>query len=156
MAVKSFQGPRAISKKIKPTNLLVRDIMTKNIVRFNEDQTIHDVMDALIKNRISGGPVVNKNNQLIGIISEGDCMKEISDSRYFNMPILDKSVGYFMTKDVQTLPATMSLFDAASMFHKTGRRRFPVLDNGNLVGQVSRKDIVIAAANLRGATWHQL
>ncbi|MGB1971567.1 MAG: CBS domain-containing protein [Flavobacteriaceae bacterium] len=156
MAVKSFQGPRAISKKIKPTNLLVRDIMTKNIVCFNEDQTIHDVMDALIKNRISGGPVVNKNNQLIGIISEGDCMKEISDSRYFNMPILDKSVGYFMTKDVQTLPATMSLFDAASMFHKTGRRRFPVLDNGNLVGQVSRKDIVIAAANLRGATWHQL
>ncbi|MGB2475063.1 MAG: CBS domain-containing protein [Flavobacteriaceae bacterium] len=156
MAVKSFQGPRAISKKIKPTNLLVRDIMTKNIVRFNEDQTIHDVMDALVKNRISGGPVVNKNNQLIGIISEGDCMKEISDSRYFNMPILDKSVGYFMTKDVQTLPATMSLFDAASMFHKTGRRRFPVLDNGNLVGQVSRKDIVIAAANLRGATWHQL
>ncbi|MGB2171270.1 MAG: CBS domain-containing protein [Flavobacteriaceae bacterium] len=156
MAVKSFQGPRAISKKIKATNLLVRDIMTKNIVCFNEDQTIHDVMDALIKNRISGGPVVNKNNQLIGIISEGDCMKEISDSRYFNMPILDKSVGYFMTKDVQTLPATMSLFDAASMFHKTGRRRFPVLDNGNLVGQVSRKDIVIAAANLRGATWHQL
>lgn len=156
MAVKSFQGPRAISKKIKPTNLLVRDIMTKNIVCFNEDQTIHDVMDALVKNRISGGPVVNKNNQLIGIISEGDCMKEISDSRYFNMPILDKSVGYFMTKDVQTLPATMSLFDAASMFHKTGRRRFPVLDNGNLVGQVSRKDIVIAAANLRGATWHQL
>lgn len=156
MAVKSFQGPRAISKKIKPTNLLVRDIMTKNIVCFNEDQTIHDVMDALVKNRISGGPVVNKNNQLIGIISEGDCMKEISDSRYFNMPILDKSVGYFMTKDVQTLPATMSLFDVASMFHKTGRRRFPVLDNGNLVGQVSRKDIVIAAANLRGATWHQL
>lgn len=156
MAVKSFQGPRAISKKIKATNLLVRDIMTKNIVCFNEDQTIHDVMDALIKNRISGGPVVNKNNELIGIISEGDCMKEISDSRYFNMPILDKSVGYFMTKEVQTLPAMMSLFDAASMFHKTGRRRFPVLDNGNLVGQVSRKDIVIAAANLRGATWHQL
>ena len=50
----------------------------------------------------------------------------------------------------------MSLFDAASKFHNSGRRRFPVLDNGNLVGQVSRKDIVIAAAQLRGATWHQL
>ena len=86
---------------------------------------------------------------LIGIISEGDCMKEISDSRYFNMPILDKSVGHFMTKEVETLPSTMSLFDAASKFHKSGRRRFPVVENGNLVGQVSRKDIVIAAANLR-------
>ena len=50
----------------------------------------------------------------------------------------------------------MTLFDAASTFHKTGRRSFPVLDNGQLVGQVSRKDVVIAAAQLRGATWHQL
>ena len=156
MAIKSFQGPRAVEKKKRPANLLVRDIMTKNIICFREDQTIHDVMKALIKHRISGGPVVDKNLALIGIISEGDCMKEISDSRYFNMPILDKTVGYFMTKEVETLPANMTLFDAASTFHKTGRRRFPVLDNGQLVGQVSRKDVVIAAAQLRGATWHQL
>ncbi len=156
MAVKSFQGPRATISKKKPINLLVRDIMTKQIVVFTEDLSIHDVMKMLIKHRISGGPVVDKQGALVGIISEGDCMKEISDSRYFNMPILDKSVGYFMTKEVETLPSNMSLFDAASMFNKTGRRRFPVLENGNLVGQVSRKDIVIAAANLRGSTWHQL
>ena len=80
-------------------------------------------------------------------------MKEISDSRYFNMPILDKTVGHFMTNQVETLP-TMSLLMRLK-FHSSGRRRFPVLDNGNLVGQVSRKDI-IAAAQLRGATWHQL
>ena len=156
MAVKSFQGARATIKKAKPTTILVQDIMTKNMICFTQEQTIHDVMKAFIKHRISGGPVVDANMRLIGIISEGDCMKEVSDSRYFNMPILDKSVGYFMTKEVETLPATMSLFDAASKFHNSGRRRFPVLDNGNLVGQVSRKDIVIAAAQLRGATWHQL
>ena len=87
MAVKSFQGPRADAEKVKPVNILVRDIMTSNIVTFTEEQSIHDVMEALIKHRISGGPVVNEKGQLIGIISEGDCMKEISDSRYFNMPI---------------------------------------------------------------------
>ncbi|MGB1448986.1 MAG: CBS domain-containing protein [Flavobacteriaceae bacterium] len=156
MAVKSFQGPRAVTKKAKTANLLVKDIMTKNIICFTVEQSIHDVMKAFIKHKISGGPVIDENMQLIGIISEGDCMKEISDSRYFNMPILDKSVGHFMTKEVETLPASLSLFDAASKFHSTGRRRFPVVENGNLVGQVSRKDIVIAAANLRGATWHQL
>lgn len=154
MGIKSFQGPRATDKKIRPTKITVADVMTKNIITFQEEDSIHDVMKALIKHRISGGPVVNSAGNLIGIISEGDCMKEISDSRYFNMPILDKSVGYFMTRKVETLPATMSLFDAASKFHKTGRRRFPVLLNGNLVGQVSRKDIVIAAAKLRGSTWH--
>ena len=74
---------------------------------------------------------------LIGIISEGDLYERNFDSRYFNMPILDKSVGHFMTKEVVFLPSTMSLFDAASKFNKTGRRRFPVVENGNLVGQVS-------------------
>lgn len=156
MGIKSFQGPRAKEEKIRPTKLTVADIMSQNIITFTKDQSIHDVMKAFIKHRISGGPVVNEKGELIGIISEGDCMKEISDSRYFNMPILDKSVGHFMTTEVETLPAGMSLFDAASKFYKTGRRRFPVHRNGNLVGQISRKDIVIAAAKLRGATWHQL
>ena len=91
MAVKSFQGPRASVKKEKSASLLVRDIMTKNIICFTVDQSIHDVMKAFIKHKISGGPVIDENMSLIGIISEGDCMKEISDSRYFNMPILDKS-----------------------------------------------------------------
>ena len=58
-----------------------------------------------------------------------------------------------MTKEVETLPASMTLFDAASRFHQTSRRRFPVLDNNKLVGQVSRKDIVIAAINLKSQSW---
>ena len=54
MAVKSFQGPRATVKKEKSTSLLVRDIMTKNIICFTVDQSIHDVMKAFIKHKISG------------------------------------------------------------------------------------------------------
>ena len=117
------------------------------------EQSIHEVMNAFIKNKISGGPVVDDRGKLIGVISEADCMKEISDSRYFNMPILDKTVGHFMTKEVETLPASMTLFDAASKFHDTSRRRFPVLENNKLVGQVSRKDVVIAAINLKSQSW---
>ena len=56
------------------------------MVCFTVEQTIHDVMKAFIKHRISGGPVVDQNMRLIGIISEGDCMKEISDSRYLTCP----------------------------------------------------------------------
>ena len=127
--------------------------MTTNLVLFTIEQSIHEVMNAFIKNKISGGPVVDDRGKLIGVISEADCMKEISDSRYFNMPILDKTVGHFMTKEVETLPASMTLFDAASKFHDTSRRRFPVLENNKLVGQVSRKDVVIAAINLKSQSW---
>jgi len=153
MAIKSFQGQRETIKKVEQPTVLVKDIMTTNLILFTVDQSIHEVMNAFIANKISGGPVVDDKGKLIGVISEADCMKEISDSRYFNMPILDKTVGHFMTKEVEILPASMTLFDAASKFHDTSRRRFPVLDNNKLVGQVSRKDIVIAAINLKSQSW---
>ena len=154
MPVKSFQGERAFKKRITPRKLIVSDVMTSQLVTFSAEQSIHEVMKAFIKHRISGGPVVDKNGILIGVISEADCMKEISDSRYFNMPILDKSVGHFMTSKVETIESSMSVFDAAEKFHKSSRRRYPVLDMGRLVGQVSRKDIVIAAINLKSYTWN--
>lgn len=153
MAIKSFQGERETNKKVEQPTVLVKDIMTTNLILFTVEQSIHEVMNSFIKNKISGGPVVDDRGKLIGVISEADCMKEISDSRYFNMPILDKSVGHFMTKEVETLPASMTLFDAASRFHETSRRRFPVLDNNKLVGQISRKDIVITAINLKSQSW---
>ena len=153
MAIKSFQGERETKKKVEQPTVLVKDIMTTNLILFTIDQSIHEVMNSFIKNKISGGPVVDDRGKLIGVISEADCMKEISDSRYFNMPILDKTVGHFMTKKVETLPASMTLFDAASRFHDTSRRRFPVLENGKLVGQISRKDIVIAAINMKSQNW---
>lgn len=153
MPVKSFQGERAQKKRVTPSKLIVSDIMTSQLVLFTPEQSIHEVMQAFIKYRISGGPVVDETGNLIGVISEADCMKEISDSRYFNMPILDKSVGHFMTKQVDTIDSSLSVFDAAAQFSKSSRRRYPVLEKGRLVGQVSRKDIVIAALNMKSQTW---
>lgn len=153
MPIKSFQGERAKTVRITPAKLTVGDIMTRQLVIFSPEQTIHEVMKAFISNRISGGPVVDENGTLIGVISEADCMKEISDSRYFNLPILDKSVAHFMTKEVDTIPANTSVFDAAALFSKSSRRRYPVMEGNRLVGQVSRKDIVIAAIEMKSHTW---
>jgi CBS domain-containing protein len=153
MPVKSFQGERAKKVKVTPSKLTVADVMTSQLVIFKPEQSIHEVMRAFIKHRISGGPVVDESGKLVGVISEADCMKEISDSRYFNLPILDKSVAHFMTKEVDTIDANTSLFDAASLFSKSSRRRYPVMENNRLVGQVSRKDIVIAALEMKSQTW---
>jgi CBS domain-containing protein len=95
MAIKSFQGPRVSLAKKVVKNILVRDVMSTSLILFRPKQTIHDVMKSFIKYRISGGPVVDKHGELMGVISEADCMKEISESRYFNMPILDKTVYHF-------------------------------------------------------------
>ena len=153
MPIKSFQGQQERRVKSKAKTLLVEDIMSRNLIIFKPNETIHEVMSKFIKYRISGGPVVNENGDLIGVISEADCMKEVSESRYFNLPILDKSVSKFMTKKVDTIEASKTIFEAASYFFKTSRRRFPVLDKEKLVGQISRKDIVIATLNMKSNTW---
>ncbi|MFK7814242.1 MAG: CBS domain-containing protein [Maribacter sp.] len=155
MGIKSFQGPRAktVSKKELDAPILVTDYMTKKLVTFKPNQSILEVMELFTKYNISGGPVMDDDGFLVGIISEADCMKQISESRYFNQPILDKSVEKFMTKDVETVPHSMSIFDVAGVFAKHNRRRLPVMKDGLLVGQISRKDIVVAALKLSGANW---
>ncbi|WP_142784824.1 CBS domain-containing protein [Changchengzhania lutea] len=154
MGIKSFIGARR--QKTKATGsapLRVCDYMTRTLITFTPDQTIESVMQSLIKNRISGGPVVNEKNELIGIISEGDCIKQISESRYYNMPMGDKTIESHMAKNVETIDGNMNILDAASKFIQAKRRRFPIIENGKLVGQISQKDVLKAAMKLKGDTW---
>ena len=155
MGIKSFQGPRAkvVTKKEYKAPIMVTDYMSKKLVTFTPQQSILEVMELFTKHNISGGPVLDDNGFLVGIISEADCMKQISESRYFNQPILDKSVERYMTKNVETIPHDISIFDAAAVFDRGNRRRLPVMKDGILVGQISTKDIVIAALRLSGQNW---
>ena len=152
MGIKSFQGARTPQSK-ENMPLKVSDYMTTNLITFTLDQSIESVMQALIKHRISGGPVVNTNKELIGIISEGDCIKQISESRYYNMPMQDKTIEKYMVKNVDTIDGNMNIFDAANKFLATKRRRFPILENGKLVGQISQKDVLKAAMQMKGHNW---
>ena len=152
MGIKSFMGKR--SKVIADeVNITVADYMTRKLITFTPDQSFMEVMEKLIKNRISGAPVVNENNELLGVISEGDCIKHISDSRYHNLPMLNATVGQNMAIDVETIDANMNVFDAARFFIERKHRRFPIVEDGKLVGQISQMDVIKAALQLKGATW---
>lgn len=152
MGIKNFQGARTPQSK-ENMSLKVSDYMTTNLITFTPDQSIESVMQSLIKYRISGGPVVNANKELIGIISEGDCIKQISESRYYNMPIQDQTIEKYMVKNVDTIDGNMNIFDAASKFLASKRRRFPIVENGQLVGQISQKDVLKAAMEMKGHNW---
>ncbi|HEY5687325.1 MAG TPA: CBS domain-containing protein [Yeosuana sp.] len=154
MGIKSFLAARRTTKKTTgDAPLRVSDYMTRKLVTFKADQPIEEVINAIIKHRISGGPVVNEKHELIGVISEGDCIKEISESRYHNMPMNNHTVENYMVKDVETIDGNMNIFDAANKFLESKRRRFPIVENGKLVGQISQKDILKAALALKGDTW---
>ncbi|WP_136482101.1 CBS domain-containing protein [Cognatitamlana onchidii] len=154
MGIKSFQGARRQqSSSSESQSLTVSDYMTRSLITFKPDQSIESVMQALIKHRISGGPVVNDKHELVGIISEGDCIKQISESRYYNMPMQDQTIEKHMVSNVETIDGNMNIFDAAKKFLDSKRRRFPILENGKLVGQISQKDILKAAMTMKGQTW---
>lgn len=153
MAIKSFMGRRAKTTKGTSSDIKVSDYMTTKLITFRPDQSVMEVMNSLIKNKISGGPVVNEKNELLGIISEGDCMKQISESRYYNMPMDNMLVEKHMVHEVETIDGNMNVFDAATKFVQSKRRRFPIVENGKLVGQISQKDVLKAALELNGQTW---
>lgn len=154
MGIINFQGKRDKAMSKSAEQILVSDYMTTKLVTFRPEQSIHEVISTLIKYRISGAPVVNAKNELIGIISETDCIKHISESKYYNMP-MDNShtVEKNMVSEVETIDKGMNIFDAANKFIGSGRRRFPVVENGKLIGQISQKDILKAALKMKGNSW---
>ncbi|MGM5469261.1 CBS domain-containing protein [Flavobacteriaceae bacterium LMO-SS05] len=154
MGIKSFLAARKTKKKATADiPVTVRDYMSTKLITFRSDQRIEHAIDILIKHRISGAPVVNSKNELIGVISEGDCIKHISESRYYNMPMENKTIESHMVKNVETIDANMNIFDAANKFLESKRRRFPIVENGKLIGQISQKDVLIAALAMKGHSW---
>lgn len=153
MGIKSYIGRRAKPKKGSSENIRVSDYMSTNLITFKPNQSVMEVMNTLIKKKISGGPVVNDQNELIGIISEGDCMKQISNSRYYNQPLENIKVEDHMATDIDTIDGEMNVFDAADKFLSSKRRRFPIVQEGKLVGLISQKDVLKAALELKGTNW---
>lgn len=153
MGIFNFQGKRSI-KKETADSILISDYMTRNLITFKPTDSISHVIQTLIEHNISGGSVVNDKYELIGVISEGDCMKQISESRYYNMPMdTNRTVEKAMAKNVETIDGSMNIFDAVDKFLKLKIRRFPIVEKGKLVGQISQKDILKAAMLLKENTW---
>ena len=154
MGIKSFQGARKNQNVSEPVALKVRDYMTTKLIPFKPEQSVQEVVESLIKYKISGGPVVNDRQELVGVISEGDCLKQLSESRYYNMPLQHDNVEKRMARNVETIDGNMDVFDAANKFLSSKRRRFPIVENGKLIGQISQKDILKAALHLKGENWN--
>ena len=121
---------------------LVKDYMTRSVITFRPGTDVLDAVHELVTSRIAGAPVVDAAGNLVGMLSELDCMKVALQAGYhghWGGPVSD-----FMTTDTQTVDAKMSIVDLAQHFVDTGFRRFPVVDGNRLVGQISRRDVLRA------------
>ena len=123
-------------------SVLVKDYMSRTLVTFKPDMSVLDAVHKLVEHRIAGAPVVDDAGNLIGMVSELDCLKVVLQAGYhgdYGGPVSD-----YMTPDVETVNAEMSIIDLAQRFLDSKFRRFPVTDRNRLVGQISRRDVLRA------------
>lgn len=125
----------------------VKDYMAKNLVTFSPETNVLSAIRTLLRHKISGAPVVDDDNQVIGMVSEKDCLQTFLGSSYYNE--MGELVSEIMTSPVITVDANASIVEVAEKFLKNNFRRFPVLEQGELIGQISRRDILKAIKKIQ-------
>ena len=147
----SFETKNVHEAEYEP--ILKYMVPLNSMVTFGPNQPIQDVITKIIESKISGAPVVDDSRRMVGIISEKDCLRVIVDEAYHNLPAETRTVADYMTAKVKILTPKTNVVEAAIEFLNSTVRRFPVVDNGTLIGQVSRRDILRAAQNIKATTW---
>lgn len=139
-------------KKYEP----ITKFMATDLYTFKPDTEIIEVIEVLLSKRISGAPVLDERSRLVGLISEKDCLKLMIDSVYHNHPVSKGKVRQYMTTNLKTVSVDADVVDVANEFLQTKFKRFPVVDQeGRLVGQVSRRDILRAIKAMNITTWQK-
>ena len=126
-----------------------RDVMATDLVVFRPDQLVKDAIAVLLKQRISGAPVVGPGFTLLGVLSELDCLRVLASSAYDGEPLnRDRRVSELMSTSTTTIEPSTDLYAIAHMFLDHRVRRLPVLQGNRVVGQVSRRDVLRAMENM--------
>jgi CBS domain-containing protein len=143
------------------------DVMVSKVITVGPDTSVHEIANVLLSNRISAVPVVDGNNNIIGIVSEGDLIRRVeagTERRHSWWLELLGDRGQLardylkahairaadiMTKAVIVASPDMPLAEIATLLERNRIKRVPIVDHGRLVGIVSRANLLQALAALR-------
>jgi CBS domain-containing protein len=119
---------------------IVRDSMDKKVPTVRPEAEVLEAIEYLLKKRVTGAPVVDDAGNVIGMLTEKDCLKLIAKGSGGDVP--RGRVADFMTTDVKTVSPDMDVYYVAGLFLNHQFRRFPVVEDGRLVGAITRFDIL--------------
>jgi CBS domain-containing protein len=124
-----------------PTLPDARQIMSTKLVTLSPSTDVVKAIGDLLKHRISGAPVVDQDGRFLGVFSEKSSMSVLVQAAYEQLPSTE--VAAFMDTDLgRTILEDASFLDCARIFRETHYRRLPVVRGGQLVGLVSRRDVL--------------
>jgi CBS domain-containing protein len=119
------------------------DFLSTNPVTFHPETDILDAIHELLKYKVSGGTVINEQNEVVGVISELDCLKAIINMGYYREGG-GKVKDFMTTGNIDCMQPRMSIVDAAQLILTTRHRRMPVVVDGRFAGQISARSILQA------------
>lgn len=119
-------------------------LMSTDVVTVGPDTTILGAAKVLVKQNITGLPVVDKENRLLGIVSEKDLLTLVYSlaTKSYTSNDSPKTVEEVMAKDVVTFDKDDPVDDVIECLMNSNFRRVPILSGDKLVGIVSRKDLL--------------
>jgi len=125
----------------------VKDYMTTKFVTLKTDMDVIEAIKLLMHRRITGAPVTDPQGNVVGMFHEVNAMRVVLDSTY-NQNFGGK-VEEYMSREIPAIDAGTSIVDAAEKFSKTTERNFPVMADTDLVGVISRVDVLRALLSLK-------
>ncbi len=130
-----------MKKKLK-----VDDLMDRVFITFSPETPVPDAVDILGKKRLFGACVVDKDGKILGILSEKKCIALYKKALSVDSveSIEEATVMDIMYDELKTIQKSAGIVEAAQLFLTTEFRRMPVVENGKLVGQITRRDIIRA------------
>ncbi len=135
-------------------SLTAADIMARSEATLDPESDIYAAMERLLKRRLTGAPVVDDEGTLLGMLTERDCLKVMVDGALDGLP--RGKVSDYMSSPAESITPTASLYDVAQVFLTRSYRKLPVVDrDGRVIGQVSRRDILVAIESARDNPWRK-
>ena len=115
-----------------------KDVMTETVISVGRDTSVEEALELLLKHKISGVPVVEKDMTLVGIVTEKDLLRLLFEPQ----GIKRKTVEDFMTRPAVSFEVDETIEEICQCLNEVRFRRVPVTKKGKVVGIVSRPDII--------------
>ena len=119
----------------------ISEYMDRVVPTLRPDTHILDSVDFLLKHQVTGAPVVDSGEKLVGMITETDLLKLITEGIHGEPPSKE-TVAEYMTTDVITISPDVDIYYVAGMFLANKFRRLPVVNNERIVGAITRYDLL--------------
>lgn len=131
-------------------SVAVRDYMDNNPIRVSGEADVFEAISLIREHKISGLCVVDPQDNLVGVLSELDCLEAILSATYNERTAVGR-VAEYMTREVVTANAEDDILTVASDMLRNKHRRRPVVQQGKLVGQITCRQILGAVKDFPGA-----